>query len=134
MELKGENTFKVSAFRKAAKSLETSGLTLEEITDFTTLPGIGKGTSAVIEEYRKEGNSTVLKELKEEVPKGLIPLLQLQGLGGKKIAKLYKELGIENAADLELACREHKVQNSIWIWEKNRRKDSCSISQMQGKT
>ena len=97
MEIKGENTFKVSAFRKAAKSLETSGLTLEEITDFTNLPGIGKGTSAVIEEYIKEGNSTVLKELKEEVPKGLIPLLQLQGLGGKKIAKLYKELQIENA-------------------------------------
>ena len=44
MEIKGENTFKVSAFRKAAKSLETSGLTLEEITDFTRLPGIGKGT------------------------------------------------------------------------------------------
>jgi len=58
MEIKGENTFKVSAFRKAAKSLETSGLTLEETTEFTSLPGIGKGTSAVIEEYIKEGNST----------------------------------------------------------------------------
>ena len=84
MEIKGENTFKVSAFRKAATSLETSGLTLEEITDFTTLPGIGKGTSAVIEEYRKEGNSTVLNELKESVPKGLIPLLQLPGIRWEK--------------------------------------------------
>lgn len=111
MELKGENTFKVSAFRKAANALETSEQEIDEITDFTSLPGIGKGTSAVIDEYIKEGNSTVLTELQEEVPKGLIPLLQLPGLGGKKIAKLYKELGVENASDLELACREHKVQS-----------------------
>ena len=66
------------------------------------MPGIGKGTSAVIEEYRKEGNSTVLNELQEEVPKGLIPLLQLPGIRWKKIAKLYKELRIENADDLEV--------------------------------
>ena len=110
MELKGENSFKISAFRKAAQALELSQLTLEEITDLTSLPGIGKGTAAVIEEYRTEGKSTVLNELQESVPKGLIPLLQLPGLGGKKIAKLYKELGIENADDLETACRTHKIQ------------------------
>ena len=110
MELKGENSFKVSAFRKAAQALELSPLTLEEITDVTSLPGIGKGTAAVIEEYRMEGKSTVLNELQESVPKGLIPLLQLPGLGGKKIAKLYKELGIESADDLETACRTHKIQ------------------------
>ena len=110
MEIKGENTFKVSAFRKAAQALELSPLTLEEITDVTSLSGIGKGTAAVIEEYRTEGKSTVLNELQESVPKGLIPLLQLPGLGGKKIAKLYKELGIESADDLEIACRTHKIQ------------------------
>jgi len=110
MELKGENTFKIAAFRKAANSLETSESTLEEITDFTELPGIGKGTAAVIDEYIAEGKSSVLEELKEEVPKGLIPLLQLQGLGGKKISRLYKELSVENATDLKKACLEGKVQ------------------------
>ncbi|MBS4191532.1 DNA polymerase/3'-5' exonuclease PolX [Bacillus sp. FJAT-49705] len=111
MELKGENTFKIAAFRKAAAALESIDLSLSEIDDFTKLPGIGKGTSSVIEEYIKARSSTVLNELKAEVPKGLIPLLQLPGLGGKKIAKLYKELGIENAADLEEACRNSKVQS-----------------------
>ena len=62
MELKGENTFKVSAFRKAAQALELIPITLEEITDYL-IPGIGKGTAAVIEEYRIEGNSTVLKRV-----------------------------------------------------------------------
>ncbi|MCE4051227.1 MULTISPECIES: DNA polymerase/3'-5' exonuclease PolX [Bacillaceae] len=111
MELKGENSFKISAFRKAAQALETTEQTLDEIEDFTAFPGIGKGTAAVIEDFIHTGESSVLKELKEEVPKGLIPLLQLPGLGGKKIAKLYKELGIENAEDLKLACQEKKVQS-----------------------
>ncbi|MEK4653030.1 DNA polymerase/3'-5' exonuclease PolX [Niallia sp. FSL W8-0954] len=110
MELKGENPFKISAFRKAANTIETSELNLTEITDLTELPGIGKGTAAVIEEYLKEGKSSVLQELKDEVPKGLIPLLQLPGLGGKKIAKLYKELSVENAEDLKNACLKGEVQ------------------------
>lgn len=110
MELKGENSFKTAAFRKAAKSLELSELPWEDLTDLTSLPGIGKGTAAVIEEYRQEGTSSLLKELQEEVPKGLIPLLQLPGLGSKKISRLYKELGVENAKDLETACRSHQVQ------------------------
>jgi DNA polymerase (family 10) len=110
MELKGENSFKVSAFRKAAAALEVDERSLGEISDFTSIAGIGKGTSAVIDEYISEGSSTVLMELKEEVPAGLIPLLQLPGLGGKKIAKLYQELGIEDVSSLEEACRSGSVQ------------------------
>ena len=109
MELKGENQFKVSAFRKAAQALEVDERSLTEIDDFTKLSGIGKGTAAVINEYIETESSEVLKELQEEVPKGLIPLLRLQGLGGKKIAKLYKELNITNAEELQKACEEGQV-------------------------
>ncbi|MFT8321374.1 MAG: DNA polymerase/3'-5' exonuclease PolX [Bacillus sp. (in: firmicutes)] len=122
MELKGENTFKVSAFRKAAASLESDEKNLTEITDYTALPGIGKGTAAVIEEYVSTGKSSVLQELKEEVPKGLIPLLQLPGLGGKKIAKLYKELSVKNAEDLQAACTEGKVQKLSGFGKKSEEK------------
>ncbi len=110
MELKGENPFKVSAFRKAATALEADERSVTEIEDFTAISGIGKGTAAVMDEYIKEGSSSVLKELKEEVPKGLIPLLQLPGLGGKKIAKLYKELHIEDVSSLKKACEAGQVQ------------------------
>ncbi|CRK84355.1 DNA polymerase/3'-5' exonuclease PolX [Neobacillus massiliamazoniensis] len=110
MELKGENSFKISAFRKAATALETDERSITEIEDFTALSGIGKGTAAVIEEYLKVGSSSVLKELKEEVPPGLIPMLQIPGLGGKKIAKLYQELGIEDVESLEEACKAGLVQ------------------------
>ncbi|WP_141431976.1 DNA polymerase/3'-5' exonuclease PolX [Bacillus sp. 03113] len=122
MELKGENPFKVSAFRKAAAALEANDQSLTELTDFTKLAGIGKGTAAVIEEYISTGSSTVLNELQSEVPKGLIPLLQLPGLGGKKIAKLYQELGVENAADLEEACQKGRVQGLAGFGKKTEEK------------
>lgn len=110
MELKGENPFKVSAFRKAAQALELDQRSLSEIEDVTKLKGIGKGTGDVILELMDSGKSTVLEELQEEVPKGLIPLMKLQGLGGKKIAKLYKELGIDSAEALKQACIDHNIQ------------------------
>src|SRR3954454_18702243 len=133
MELKGENPFKVSAFRKAGIALETDERVLPEIEDFTSIAGIGKGTAAVMDEYIKEGTSTVLKELKDEVPAGLIPLLQLPGLGGKKIAKLYKELGIENAAELKVACNSHKVQSLSGFGEKTEEKILAALLNAGGR-
>jgi DNA polymerase (family 10) len=110
MELKGENPFKVSAFRKAAQALELDQRSLDEIDDVTKLKGIGKGTGDVIVDLMENGKSAVLEELQEEVPKGLVPLMKLQGMGGKKIAKLYKELGIDSAESLKQACLDHQIQ------------------------
>lgn len=110
LELKGENAFKISAFRKAANALETDERSLEQIDDFTAIKGIGKGTSAVILEYVETGKSTILEELQESVPKTLIPLLKLPGLGGKKVAKLYQELKIESIDQLKEACINGKLQ------------------------
>ncbi|MDR4948802.1 DNA polymerase/3'-5' exonuclease PolX [Neobacillus cucumis] len=128
MELKGENPFKVSAFRKAANALETDERALTEIEDFTSISGIGKGTAAVIDEYIKEGTSTVLQELKEEVPAGLIPLLQIQGLGGKKIAKLYKELGVVDVDSLKEACQAGRVQALAGFGKKTEEKILSAIA------
>lgn len=109
MELNGENTFKVSAYRKAAQSLEIDERSLDEIKDITELKGIGKGVGEVISEYRETGTSSTLKELQRLVPEGLIPLMKIQGLGSKKIAKLYKELNITDKESLQEACEAGKV-------------------------
>ena len=129
MELKGENPFKVSAFRKAAVALETDDRSLSSISNFTELSGIGKGTAAVIEEYINKGKSTVLEELQEQVPKGLVPLLQLQGLGGKKIAKLHKELQIRDVNELKAACEEGKVRDLSGFGAKTEEKILASIAE-----
>ena len=111
MELNGENTFKVSAYRKAAQSLEIDERSLDEIKDVTELKGIGKGVGEVISEYRETGTSSTLKELQRLVPEGLIPLMKIQGLGSKKIAKLYKELNITDKEHLQEACEAGKVSD-----------------------
>ena len=59
MELNAENTFKVSAYRKAAQSLEIDERPLDDIKDVTELKGIGKGVGEVIDEYRKQVNQVI---------------------------------------------------------------------------
>ncbi|WP_077619017.1 DNA polymerase/3'-5' exonuclease PolX [Bacillus sinesaloumensis] len=129
MELKGDNPFKISAFRKAAAALENDDRSLSTIDDFTKLPGIGKGTAAVITEYIETGQSNVLIELKEKVPEGLIPLLNLPGLGGKKIAKLYQELGIEDMEMLKQACVNEKIQHLAGFGKKTEEKILVAIEE-----
>lgn len=109
LELKGENPFRISAYRKAAQSLEMDERALAEIEDFTKIKGIGKGTAEIISEYLNTGESTLLVELKEDVPSGLIPLLDLPGLGGKRLARLYQELNIIDQESLRIACETNQV-------------------------
>jgi DNA polymerase (family X) len=110
LEIKGENPFKTSAYRKAAAALEGDLRSITEIDDVAKLNGIGKGTAAVINELIETGKAEVLETLKEEVPEGLLQLKKLPGLGGKKIAKLYQELNVTDIATLKEVCEQGKVQ------------------------
>ncbi|QFT90120.1 DNA polymerase/3'-5' exonuclease PolX [Bacillus sp. THAF10] len=130
MELKGENTFKVSAFRKAALSLENDERSISQIDDFTKISGIGKGTAAVIHEILETGQSSVLEELQKEVPEGLIPLLKLPGLGGKKIAKLYQELDVIDISTLKAACEAGSVQGLAGFGKKTEEKILAAIEEV----
>ena len=109
MELLGENHFKVAAFRKAANVLELDPRSLAEMDDILKLKGIGKGTGAVITDLMEKGQSDLLLELEETVPKGLVPLLKIPGLGGKRIAKLHEAIGIDSIEALRAACVEGAV-------------------------
>ncbi|QDP40808.1 DNA polymerase/3'-5' exonuclease PolX [Radiobacillus deserti] len=129
LELKGENTFKVSAYRKAAQALETDDRSLSEIEDFTKINGIGKGTSSVISEYVENGESETLAALEKEVPNGLIPLLDVPGLGGKKLAKLYQELGVVDANSLVEACENGSVEGLSGFGKKSAEKIAKAIKE-----
>ncbi|MCA0986288.1 DNA polymerase/3'-5' exonuclease PolX [Guptibacillus algicola] len=129
MELKGENPFKISAFRKAARALETDDRSMNQISDPAELNGIGKGTAAVINEIIASGESETLESLKKDVPKGLVPLLKLPGLGGKKIAKLYHELGVVDMKTLEEACKQEKIQELPGFGKKSEEKILAAIDE-----
>lgn len=127
MEIKGENPFKISAYRKAAQALEADDRSLHEIEDVSKLKGIGKGTASVIQELIDTGKSQTLEALIEEIPNGLIPLLNLPGLGGKKIAKLYQELNITDIDSLKAACEAEEVQSLAGFGKKTEEKILAAI-------
>ncbi|MDQ0208064.1 DNA polymerase/3'-5' exonuclease PolX [Alkalicoccobacillus murimartini] len=131
MEIKGENTFKVSAYRKAAKALESVPETLEEIEKVESLDGIGKGTASVIEELKQTGQSGLHDELAASFPEGLLPLLKLPGLGGKKIGKLYQELGVTNLETLKQACLDEKIRGMAGFGAKSEEKILAAIDAFQ---
>ncbi len=121
MELKGTTRLKCP-HSKSSGSLEQDDRSLSEMDDMMSLSGIGKGTYSVIKEYIDEGKSSTLESLQKEVPEGLVPLLKLPGLGGKKIAKLYKELGVHDAESLKEACEQQKVQGLTGFGKKSEEK------------
>lgn len=110
LEIKGENNFRVSAYRKAAQALERDVRSLAEIETFSNIKGIGQGTKAVIEEYIQLGESSTLKELEAEVPATLLELLRVPGLGGKRINKLYQELNVVDLETLKNVCENGMLQ------------------------
>ncbi|WP_091499950.1 DNA polymerase/3'-5' exonuclease PolX [Amphibacillus marinus] len=122
LELKGENPFKISAYRKAALALETDQRSRNEIDDYTQIKGIGKGTATVIEEYLTTGQSETLRQLEQEVPAGLVPLLDLPGLGGKKLAQLYQELNVVDLTSLKKAAQAGEIASLKGFGQKSAEK------------
>lgn len=133
MELQGENPFKVSAFRKAAQVLELDARSLAEMDNILSLKGIGAATGSVIEDLINVGESSLLVELQSTIPSGLLPMLKIPGLGGKKIAKLYKELQIDSIEALKEACETNKVQALAGFAAKTEVKLLAEIENLQSK-
>src|SRR3954471_9576244 len=112
MELKGETVFKVIAFTKVARIIRESNFDLRECMQNNTLcdiEGIGKGSQQIIEEYIQTGKSTVFEEVAASVPKGLVPLMQIDGLGPKTINLLWKERNITSLEEMEKAITSGAV-------------------------
>ncbi len=111
MELRGENSFKIRAFDKAAQSLIGRDDLLERAKagTLTELEGIGKGISEVMTEFLLQGRSTARDELAQSLPAGLLELTEIPGLGPKKAIVLIEELGIHSVGELEYACKENRL-------------------------
>ena len=114
LEIKGENPFKIRAYKNAARVIETLPKSLEQMIkekqDLTKLPGIGKEIAAKIEEIVNTGKLSKLEELKKQIPQTLIKLLSIEGLGAKRVRELYTKLGITNEEQLKQAAKEHKIR------------------------
>ncbi|MBI5872435.1 hypothetical protein HZB88_05150 [archaeon] len=107
--------WKPQAYRRAAKELdilkEDIRITYKKggIKAIQEIPGIGEGLAKKIVEYMQTSRIKEYEKVKRQVPKGLIKLLSVQGLGPKKVAKFYNELNIKSIKQLKQALINHKI-------------------------
>ncbi len=122
LDIKGENQFRIRAYRNAAQTINRLSTRLEEMVendeDLTQLTGIGKDLSDKIKEIVSTGKLQQLEELKKEFPSGLLEMLEIEGLGPKRVKKLYQRLNIKSIADLKKAINNKQVQNLEGFGEK----------------
>ena len=113
LELRDETGFKVAAYKKAARSLESMKEDVECVWSdgrLMSIPGVGKTIAKKIEEYLETGQIETHKRLVEETVPGLVELLQISGIGPKTVLLLHQKLNVSSIEDLERAAREHQVR------------------------
>jgi DNA polymerase (family 10) len=114
LDLTGQNKFRVNAYRNAARSLRDLSADVAEIAKqdkLTDLPGIGSGMAEHIKEYLATGKIGRREELLEQVPATLVQLLQIPGLGPKKVMAVHKQLGVKTMEDLKRVLDSGELAN-----------------------
>ena len=114
LEIKGSNPFRIRAYRNAVRTVHGLTQSLESMVaageDLTEFPAVGKDMSAHIVELIETGSLTRLEELAEEIPRSLVDLVKLDGVGPKKAKKLWESLDVKTVDELEAALNAGKVQ------------------------
>ena len=112
LELKGENPFKVRAYRNGADIVANTPEPVAALDEkgLQQWPGIGKDLSTRIVEICRTGTTSIHTELLAHFPPTLLQLLRLQGVGPKTVALLYRELGITSVEELEEAAKSGRLR------------------------
>ncbi len=115
LEFQGANPFRVRAYRQAARTVEACPESLAErhgdpARPLTDLPGIGADLAGKIDQLLDSGRIDLLEQLRAELPPTVLDLLRVSGLGPKRAAQLYKELGIATLDQLREACESQRIR------------------------
>jgi DNA polymerase (family 10) len=122
LDIKGENVYKILAYRRTVDILNDLG---EEVNDIwqsgrlAEVPGFGKAIAEKIDELLSTGQLGFLERLKEEVPGSLLELLRVPSVGPRKAALFWKQAGITNLAMMEFAARAGKLRQLPGMGEKS---------------
>jgi len=111
MDIHGENSFKTKSYSVAAFTLEKLPQPIQNLPPekFTTIKGIGDAIGKKIQEILETGELRLLHEYINKTPPGVIAMLQIKGLGPKKISTIWKEIEIESIGELLYACQENRL-------------------------
>ncbi|MEL7483272.1 MAG: helix-hairpin-helix domain-containing protein, partial [Planctomycetota bacterium] len=111
LELTGANRFRVNAFAKAARVIEkeTRDVSTLDTDELVAIDGVGKGVAEKVHELRDTGSVAELDELLEEIPPGLLDVMEVQGLGPKTVGQLWKDLGVTDRDSLKKAIDDGSI-------------------------
>lgn len=125
LELKGENPFKTRAYVNGARALESLTEPLDKLVAENRLgeiKGFGEALQQKVTELVTTGHLKYYDELKASIPAGMVALLEIQGLGPKKVKAMHDKLGIDSIEKLELACKAGQVAELDGFGEKTQAK------------
>jgi DNA polymerase (family X) len=130
MELHGENPFKIKSYANAGRQLKGIDIPLAEldIPNLETIPGVGKAIAEKIHTLVQTGDLPILRKYLDITPPGVVEILQIKGMGPKKIAQLWHELGIESPGELYYACLENRLTLLSGFGEKTQANILQSVS------
>ncbi|WP_353127546.1 helix-hairpin-helix domain-containing protein [Parapedobacter pyrenivorans] len=111
MELHGENPFRTKAIAATAFKLDKLPfvITSQAIGELSEVPGIGQSTAQKVAKLLATGSFPELDTLVAATPEGILEMLSIKGLGPKKIAVIWRSLGIESTGELYYACNENRL-------------------------
>ena len=112
LELRGENPFRIRAFRTAARAIGTYPGDLRQGLEDGSLAaakGVGPATLQIATELMNTGRAGILEELREQIPPGLVEMLSISGLGVAKIRQIHEVLGVESLPELETAALDGRL-------------------------
>lgn len=111
MELHGENPFKIKSYQQAGRTLKKMDVALDSLSikELEELPGVGKAIAEKIRILCDTGHLPLLEKYLEITPSGVVDMLNIKGLGPKKILPLWKELHLESLGELYYACIENRL-------------------------
>ncbi len=114
LEIQGANPFRIRAYRNAARTLgelpQEARALLEKGEDLTRLPGIGDDLATKVREIVDTGRSSLLERLRRELPPAVTELLQIPGLGPKRVKALYHDLEVQTVEQLYRAARDGRIR------------------------
>lgn len=111
MEIHGENSFRAKSYSSAAFTIEKLPSQLADMPreQIAGIKGVGDSTAARIGELLDTGKMQSLEQMLEKTPAGILEMMQIKGLGPKKVATIWKEMEIESIGELLYACNENRL-------------------------
>ena len=134
LEIKGENPYKIRAYRRGAQAIALLASDVEELVQtgqLQSVDGIGKTLAAKVEEWLSSGEVAYHQKLIAEIPRGLIDVTRVPGIGPKLAKRLYEEIGVASLDDLAQAVKDHRIRQVRGLGPRAEQSIARGLDQME---